>query len=131
MALLHKALVVLLSLSCPVLPAVADIPEVVQGSEAYDRNACLANYTNDCINAACPTSSSTDCNKQCASTADYKCKIIETKGKSSLGFDMNACILRYTNDCITNICPTSTSRDCNGDCRSNATNKCADLQGND
>lgn len=52
----------------------ADLPTVVEGSENYTKEQCIANYTNQCIESICPTSSSLDCSQKCKIDAEDKCQ---------------------------------------------------------
>ncbi|KTD65669.1 hypothetical protein [Legionella spiritensis] len=51
----------------------ADIPTQVIGAEEYDKEMCVQQYTDTCINAICLTSTATDCQEQCRSKAKDKC----------------------------------------------------------
>ncbi|VEG90672.1 hypothetical protein [Legionella spiritensis] len=51
----------------------ADIPTEVIGAEEYDKEMCVQQYTDTCINAVCLTSTSRDCQEKCRSRAKDKC----------------------------------------------------------
>lgn len=57
-----------------VLANAADIPAVVEGQEKYSKEECIASATNDCIQSLCETSSELDCEDQCRTSANDKCK---------------------------------------------------------
>lgn len=51
-----------------------DVPSVEEGAQQYDKGACLARYTQNCIQSVCMTSSSTDCQENCQKEAADKCQ---------------------------------------------------------
>ena len=51
-----------------------DIPTVVEGSENFSKEQCIASNTNDCIQSVCMTSSDLDCNVKCKEGAEDKCE---------------------------------------------------------
>jgi hypothetical protein len=65
-----------LSISCILLVNVAqaaDIPEVVEGAEKYDKQNCIQTYTDNCIDNVCTTSEQIDCESNCGKLAQDKC----------------------------------------------------------
>lgn len=54
----------------------ADIPSEIEGAEHFNKEQCVANNTNDCIEAVCETSSALDCNDQCRKDAQDKCEAL-------------------------------------------------------
>jgi len=70
---MKKTLLYLALISLPALCTAADNPTVVLGAEAYDQQACIQQYTNECIDNVCLTSEERDCSDECASSAEDKC----------------------------------------------------------
>jgi hypothetical protein len=52
----------------------ADLPTVVEGSEEYSQEQCIASNTDDCIQSVCMNSEAPDCTDQCKTSAEDKCK---------------------------------------------------------
>lgn len=52
----------------------ADIPYLDQQSGHFDMEMCIEDYTNDCIDEVCLTSSALDCQDQCKVVAKSKCE---------------------------------------------------------
>lgn len=52
----------------------ADLPEVDEGAAAFDKEMCIKQYADNCINTICITSSALDCNDQCNAAAKDKCE---------------------------------------------------------
>ena len=51
----------------------ADIPNVVEGSQQYDKQNCIQSYTDNCINHVCVHSEQIDCESNCRTLAQDKC----------------------------------------------------------
>ncbi|WP_058532112.1 hypothetical protein [Legionella rubrilucens] len=73
---MRKALTMVFFLTglAPVTVYAADLPTVVIGSENYDHDMCVNQYTDNCISTVCITSSALDCNEQCKAAAIDKCE---------------------------------------------------------
>ncbi|KTC99442.1 hypothetical protein [Legionella erythra] len=68
------ALLLILTGLVPLMVYAADLPTVVIGSENYDHDMCVQQYTDNCISTVCITSSALDCNEQCKAAAIDKCE---------------------------------------------------------
>lgn len=68
------ALLLVLTALVPMTVYAADLPTVVIGSENYDHDMCVQQYTDNCISTVCITSSALDCNEQCKAAAIDKCE---------------------------------------------------------
>lgn len=58
------------------LPSVfaADIPQDNIGTQKYDRQQCIDNATQTCINASCLNSDQIDCQDNCRKMSQEKCQ---------------------------------------------------------
>lgn len=52
----------------------ADIPQDNIGAQKYDRQQCLDNAAQACINSACLNSDQIDCQDNCRKMAQQKCQ---------------------------------------------------------
>ncbi|MGQ3891319.1 hypothetical protein [Legionella sp. CNM-4043-24] len=64
-------------LASPFAANAFDDPSVDEGSSQYGSEMCVEQNTDDCIDAVCLTSSATDCQEQCQSAAEDKCRQLE------------------------------------------------------
>lgn len=52
----------------------ADIPQVDIQSQEFNKDECINNNTQNCINAQCLTSEALDCQEQCGKLATAQCE---------------------------------------------------------
>lgn len=52
----------------------ADIPQDNIGAQKYDRQQCIDNATQTCINASCLNSDQIDCQDNCSKMSQEKCR---------------------------------------------------------
>ena len=72
-----KTRMFLIMVGCSSGAFAADLPSVEQGAGQYDKATCLSQYTDNCINSICLTSSSTDCQSTCRKSAEDKCQSLQ------------------------------------------------------
>ena len=70
---MRRYLILSLSACFPLLIQAAVNPVIVNENAATNRQACIDNHTNNCINTNCINSSSLSCTQDCQTQAQNQC----------------------------------------------------------